>query len=456
MTNKESLNSEFLQDSEASQNQAKNTASYVENSDHLPRKKIYYNDSSLKTGGGGTGLMYGASDNSSSSSKKVEKKGSVSSNSAHSVNSNSEKSSQKQFDRLIERNKILDLYYFNNDQTDSENIQGISTPIKLLNNGEIKNYINEGQESYFENKNSDLEQSNVNYYQFEVSNSNLNRQSSNQNKSSEEKRLSKDQVDLTNDIIYYKKSFSENKSEANNLISDKSPAIFYKTPDKIIEFHVTSPESNKESEKDSPYYSGSSNITPNKHLETITEQPTNMEMDNTDWLRSSEQNSNQSNDIKQKNECFKTPSGKESKSISPHKIKLTDDHKSIVLFDSGRKSIIKLSSIKKSSFIRFSPDSKDDGEVEMLKLFTPSPEWDKKGKSNEEAPSPVKMYEQINQSESGAVQRHIGNECNIEFKNGNPNNSKSKLDKDKSNINAGKSKIDNFVYKIFLNHQINY
>lgn len=99
--------------------------------------------------------MYGPSDKSSTSSKKGGKKGSASSNSTHSANSNSDKISQKQFDRLMKRNEILEYYDFHNDQTDSENVQSVVTPIKIINNEETKNNINEEQERYSDNRNSE-------------------------------------------------------------------------------------------------------------------------------------------------------------------------------------------------------------------------------------------------------------------------------------------------------------
>lgn len=313
----------------------------------------------------------------------------------------------------MKRNEILEYYDFHNDQTDSENVQSVVTPIKIINNEETKNNINEEQERYSDNRNSEWELISANVYKTENSNISQN----NKNILSEEKRLSQNLKECTNDSLYDKRSNSENKSGPVDLISDKSPILSYKTPDKVTELQLTSSEEKKENDKDSPYYSGSSNITPYKHLETITEQPTNMEMDYTDWVKSSEPNSSHSNDVKHKKECFKTPSHKDSKFISPHKIKLTDDHKSIVLIESGNKSIGKLSSIIKQSFIRMSPDSRDNCDVEMLKLFTPSPETDKKRNTSGEEPSPVKMYEQIKQFESGTVQRFIWNQSNIEVKN---------------------------------------
>ena len=93
-----------------------------------PRKRIHYNDSSLKTGGGGTGLLYGASDKSSSSSKQFNKKSSVSSNSSGvkdvhmfnpSENSSSEKSDQRHFDRLIKRNELFDFCEVSSDPVES-------------------------------------------------------------------------------------------------------------------------------------------------------------------------------------------------------------------------------------------------------------------------------------------------------------------------------------------------
>ena len=79
--------------------------------------------------------------------------------------------------------------------------------------------------------------------------------------------------------------------------------------------------------------------------------------------------------------------------------------------NSKNKSIWKFSSIKKQSFIRLSPDDQDKNDIEMLNLFTPSPEWQRKNKPSIDEPSPVKMFEQIKQFESGTAKRYIGCEC---------------------------------------------
>lgn len=125
------FNLKLVQNSASSANKGRVAVSSANSSDHYLRKRIHYNDSSLKKGGGGTGLMYGASDKSSSSSAKLRKKGSASSNSTHSVNSNSDKSYQKHFDRLMKRNEIMNFLDFHNENNDSETIQNVITPNKL-------------------------------------------------------------------------------------------------------------------------------------------------------------------------------------------------------------------------------------------------------------------------------------------------------------------------------------
>ena len=222
------LNLKSLQDSEASLNKVKNAMSCADSSDHFLRKRIYYNDSSLKKGGGGTGLMYGPSDKSSSSSKKVGKKGSASSYSTHSVNSNSEKSSQKQFDRLINRNGIMDFYEFHNDQIDPENIQSIITPIKIQPSGEDN--IDKNSEEVERNsgeKNNSTEEWKSYVNKTIVTPISDTSKLSDKNKFSEEKRLGNTLLGWVCEIEYDKYSNYDNKWEYKCLISDKFPIQTY-------------------------------------------------------------------------------------------------------------------------------------------------------------------------------------------------------------------------------------
>jgi hypothetical protein len=129
------------------------------------RKKIQYNDSVDKKGGGGTGLLFGASDKSSSSSKKFNKKGSTSNNSsgikdlhagAQSINSSSEKSDQRHFDRMMRRNEIIDFYDFHNENTDSE------FKFKQKNGLRVSEQMSEIEEVEIEGDDTNISPSSVN------------------------------------------------------------------------------------------------------------------------------------------------------------------------------------------------------------------------------------------------------------------------------------------------------
>jgi hypothetical protein len=210
------------------------------------RKRIFYNDSTLKSGGGGTGLMYGNSDKSSSSSKKLEKKGSASSNSSgikdlhagpHSHNSSSGQSDQRHFDRMMRRNEILDFYEFQNDQTDfgdssnknrqnSSNLKGQDQmsevqPVEIEAHGNVtpKNYP---KTNYFHNKSKPT----VMY--------------------SEEKLMTHSEADLSNNKVGERLTSSDSKLSKMNKSGKDEYNPISKTPDKVPYDYVNRSDESKE------------------------------------------------------------------------------------------------------------------------------------------------------------------------------------------------------------------
>lgn len=365
------------------------------------RKRIFYNDSAFKSGGGGTGLMYGNSDKSSSSSKKLEKKGSRSSSSSgikdlhagpHSHNSSSEKSDQRHFDRLMRRNEILDFYEFQNDHTD----YGDSSNKNRLNSSNVKK----------QDQMSEIEEA-----EFEVED---NGTPENNSKSAFYRLKNKPAVMYSEEkIITHSEGNLIDSKDAERLISSDSKLIkihksdndhykpISKTPDKVPYDYVSGSDESKEPKSESGSKTWSSHVTPLKHLETITEQATDLEMDNTHCIKSESSWENSKPEIH-----FKTPCEVHTKFISPTKIRKTEDHKSLKSAHKSSLSFSKLSSIKSDQNSGVTPVKKSNERLTMMNVFTPSPDEQKHNKAKV---TPIKVYK-INQVESGTTKRFIGHE----------------------------------------------
>lgn len=266
----------------------RNTVSSEDSSDNFYlRKRIYYNDSALKKGGGGTGLLYGASDQSSSSSKK-KKKQSASSNSSgihnfnpcgQSANSSSEKSDQRHFDRLIRRNEILDFYELQNEHPDTA-----SNILSQRNEGSVLKM----NEQMSEIEEADIEADDTNF----SPSKNLSKEEGSSKtlkpiiSHSEEKVLANNYYNNSLEKQVERLVTSESKVGTKLLLDAKENKLAFLTPDKApYEYVTTSAELKEFVISESSHKSGSPNITPQKYLETITEQATDMEMDNTNYAK---------------------------------------------------------------------------------------------------------------------------------------------------------------------------
>lgn len=348
----------------------------------------------MKKGGGGTGLLYGASDKSSSSSKKLGKKGSASSNSSgikdlhagpHSANSSSEKSDQRHFDRLLRRNEILDFYEFPNEQADSEKQSKEVESIKDNKRLAINDQMSEIQEAEVEG-----DETNTSPTHFLGTGSKEKYFENYINDNSEEKKLTESYPSTSNEKPNERQAVSDSKiyeKQRRNmeLLANCS------TPDKVPYDYVEQSEESK-------------NITPFKQLETITEQATDLEMDNTNCVKSEE-----STDRVKTNECFKTPSQNNTKFISPSKIKVTEDHKSF--YSSMKKTMSAQSSeINKNDWKDLTPLKGKNKQRENDQIFTPSPVPMKSMKKTAPLITPVKVFESIKTNEFGAPTRYFGKE----------------------------------------------
>ena len=268
---------------------------------------------------------------------------------------------------------------------------------------------------------------------------------------------------MKNRLMYGNKKYEEEKfvvqhwstdekpAQPNSLVDDMSCANNYKTPDKVPEYN--SEESSYKETSNAKCPPSSYVTSPSKLLETITEQPSKCEMDNTLNMKSDESSSrHKSGRSEEFNDYFKTPADSKTKFISPSKIKLTDESKVDKIYLDSDSSIHKPGSSQNiskspkieytnddnkitpvvpnrhvSSFIKYQSESKSSVEsrstsqkqnedVGDLKVFSPSPSTDKfEKRSIKDIPStPLKILEHISSQDSGSTKRYIGkqNKCN--------------------------------------------
>ena len=126
--------------------------------------------------------------------------------------------------------------------------------------------------------------------------------------------------DKFNNLIW---SSDEKHDQQNQLTDGVNSMNNYKTPDKISEPYFEDSSTEKPIDMNCPPSSYATS--PSKLLETITEQPTNMEMDNTCNMKSDESSSKHKSE--EFNDYFKTPADSKTKYIPPSKIKLSNESK---------------------------------------------------------------------------------------------------------------------------------
>lgn len=229
--------------------------------------------------------MYGTSDKSSSSDKKFKVKNSQSSNSSgikdlhagtNSGNSSSEKSDQRNLENLAKRNNIpiQDIYKY---EPSSES----KSHIARGDNSEHKNFENSQGAMHLQESNSkeyNIESESTPEVYIKM------RHMSTFSKSA--KKEGSKLMDSQESVF----TLSSKKPESPKVYDGTGDDNFEhnlvkKTPEKVPYDQVSKSEDGKgDSPKDDTSKCPSSNMTPFKSLETITEQATHLEVDNThDW-----------------------------------------------------------------------------------------------------------------------------------------------------------------------------
>ncbi|CAI2376065.1 unnamed protein product [Moneuplotes crassus] len=351
------------------------------------------NENEYPKGGGGTGLMYGTSDKSSSSDKKLKNKGSASSNSSgikdlhagiNSGNSSSDKSEKRNLEILAQRNNIRlqDFYKYGNSEDSKSNLERTdNSDLKRAENSHIcgPSQFQDLDEGDYDSTPEVYIKMNSTPYTLSYSKSASKR---------EQKLMESGESQY---VKSSKKPDSPNIQDSITNFHNSEDKFIKKTPEKIPYDQISKSEDGKDNgEGDMTSKCPSSNITPFKSLETIKEEETYLEIENT-----------------QDQKCERTPQNfEEVKFKSPS---LANCSSNSPFHASFGNSMAKFSTIKKSE-VGFTPQKRNHNKSDSFNIFTPSPNSEMKKKA-----TPVKIFKNITSNESGTTKRFMGKEVKSEI-----------------------------------------